>query len=154
MAIAKRIGEGQQAQPQPSFHGVSEGAQVKPCRAGGQRRSTTSRVVPIRLAGISSSLHSPDSRRTGTMQPQEPSMPIHVSEEQLRNAGDAPLRVTDPDTKEDYVVLKAAVFQQLSGIFGDDLHPSEAYAALHRTFSKDWGDPKMGDYDRYEDLKK
>ena len=40
------------------------------------------------------------------------------------------------------------------GLFGDDFHPGEAYPAIDRAFAEGWGDPKMDDYDRYEELKK
>jgi hypothetical protein len=35
----------------------------------------------------------------------------------------------------------------------DDWDPSVAYAAIDDAFSEGWSDPKMDDYDRYEELK-
>lgn len=34
-----------------------------------------------------------------------------------------------------------------------EFHPGEAYAAIDRAFAEGWNDPKMDDYDRYEELK-
>jgi hypothetical protein len=36
----------------------------------------------------------------------------------------------------------------------DDSRPGDAYPAVDRAFSEDWNEPKMDDYDRYEELKK
>jgi hypothetical protein len=38
-------------------------------------------------------------------------------------------------------------------LLGDDRHVNEAYPAINATFAAGWTDPKMDDYDRYEDLK-
>jgi hypothetical protein len=32
----------------------------------------------------------------------------------------------------------------------DDLDPAEAYAAINQVFAVEWDDPKMSDYDNYE----
>jgi hypothetical protein len=36
----------------------------------------------------------------------------------------------------------------------DDPHPSEAYPAIDQAFAEGWNDPKMDDYECYEELKK
>ena len=36
----------------------------------------------------------------------------------------------------------------------DDFQPREAYAAIDRSFAEGWSDPKMDDYDRYEQIKR
>ena len=35
-----------------------------------------------------------------------------------------------------------------------DFHVSDTYAAMDEAFAEGWNDPKMSDYDRYEDFKK
>ena len=70
---------------------------------------------------------------------------------ELAAAGGVPLRLTDPESKKEYVLLEADVFDQLRG---DDFQPSQAYAAIDRAFAEGWSDPKMDDYDRYEELKR
>jgi hypothetical protein len=50
------------------------------------------------------------------MKPEEPTM-IELTEEQRRHiqaAGEAPVRMTDPETMREYVVVPADVYEQLS----------------------------------------
>lgn len=63
-------------------------------------------------------------------------------------------RVLDPETRKIYFLISEEAFQRLQGLLGGDFHPSDAYPAMDRAFSEDWNDPKMDDYDRYEELKK
>ena len=62
--------------------------------------------------------------------------------------------VVDPRTSIEYVLVRADLYERMRGLLGEDFHPSEAYPAIDRAFSEAWEDPKMDDYDRYEDLKK
>lgn len=62
-------------------------------------------------------------------------------------------RVADPDTHQTYVLVREEVYERLKGLLGDDFHPSEAYPAIDRAFAANWDDPKMDDYDRYEELR-
>ena len=68
--------------------------------------------------------------------------------------GPEPARAVDPQTKAEYVLVPADLYERMKGLLGDDFHPSEAYPAMDRAFSEAWNDPKMDDYDRYEELKK
>jgi hypothetical protein len=65
-----------------------------------------------------------------------------------------PARAIDPETKQEYVLVRADIYERLKGVLGEDFHPSEAYPAVDRAFAEAWDDPKMDDYDRYEELKK
>ena len=62
--------------------------------------------------------------------------------------------VVDPDTNTEYVLVRADVYARLAGLLGGDVQPSEAYPAVDRAFAEGWNDPRMDDYDRYEELRK
>ncbi len=67
----------------------------------------------------------------------------------LRQAGGEPLRLIDPDTNQEYVLLRADTYDQVRSVL-DDLNPRDLYAALHRTLSDEgWDDPHMDEYNRY-----
>ena len=68
--------------------------------------------------------------------------------------GPEPARAIDPQSKQEYVLVRAEVYERLKGLLNEDFHPSEAYPAVDRAFAEAWDDPKMDDYDRYEKLKK
>lgn len=82
-------------------------------------------------------------------------MSIELNEQQQRavDAEPAP-RLVDPRSGTAYVLLRADIFERLQALLGDEIHPSDAYPTIDRAFAKDWNDPKMGDYDRYEKLRK
>ena len=80
---------------------------------------------------------------------------IELTQEQRRELeGMTVPRVLDPETRKTYVLVSEAAYERFKGLFGDDFHPGEAYPAIDRAFAEGWGDPKMDDYDRYEELKK
>ena len=85
-------------------------------------------------------------------------MNIELTEAQRRSiaeAGKTLPRVLDPGTNTTYVLVRADVFDRLQGILDDDFHPRDTYSAVDRAFAEGWiGDPKMDDYDRYEELKR
>ena len=80
---------------------------------------------------------------------------IELTEQQRQavHASEAPVRLVDPDTQESFVLVRADVYEQLKGLLGEDFQPSVAYPAVDRAFSEGWNDPKMDDYDRYEEEK-
>jgi hypothetical protein len=51
------------------------------------------------------------------------------------------------------VLVRKEVYQRLQAALSDNLAPSEAYPAIDRAFAPGWSDPKMDDYDRYEELR-
>jgi len=83
-------------------------------------------------------------------------MSLELTEEQCREVRGAekPVRMADPETNQQYVLLRAEVYDRLSELLGEDFQPKVAYPALDRAFAEGWQDPKMDDYDRYEELNK
>jgi hypothetical protein len=80
---------------------------------------------------------------------------IELTQDQRREleGSDVP-RVVDPQTRQTYVLLREEVYERIKGLLGGEFHPSEAYPAIDRAFAEGWDDPRMNDYDRYEDLKR
>jgi len=79
---------------------------------------------------------------------------IELTEEQrqaLRHE-EKPPRILDATTKTVYVLLPVDVYERLRGLLGDEDDVRATYPALDRTFAEGWSDPKMDDYDRYEEL--
>lgn len=72
--------------------------------------------------------------------------------QELAASGGAPIRLTDPQTKKEYIVLQADLYDQMKELLGNDFQPSHAYPAIDRAFAAGWSDPKMDDYDHYEDF--
>lgn len=80
---------------------------------------------------------------------------IDLTESQLHALDTEPEpRMVDPRNNTRYVLVRADLYERVKGLLGEDFHPSEAYPAIDRAFSDAWDDPKMDDYDRYEDLKR
>ena len=50
------------------------------------------------------------------------------------------------------MLLRLAVYDRLKVLLEQDYQPRDAYAAIDRAFAEGWDDPKMDDYDRYEEL--
>lgn len=76
-----------------------------------------------------------------------------LTDDQLRAVADQPgepVRLTDPATNRSFVLLPVEVYDRLVG----DVLPADAYPALDRAFAAGWDDPKMDDYDRYEEVRK
>lgn len=65
-----------------------------------------------------------------------------------------PPRLLDPRSKTAYVLVRADVYERCRSMLAENFHPSEAYPAIDRAFAEGWEDPRMDDYDRYEELKK
>jgi hypothetical protein len=78
-------------------------------------------------------------------------MMIELTEQQRHELGDAadPVRVVDPATKREFYLIRADLFARLQAVIGD-LEPRDAYPAVDRAFAPGWDDPKMADYDNYE----
>ena len=76
---------------------------------------------------------------------------IELTEEQRRELEKAEPVVMDPVTREEYVLVRREVYARLKAILTDDADQRDTYAAVDRAFAPGWDDPKMDDYDRYED---
>jgi hypothetical protein len=60
-----------------------------------------------------------------------------------------PVRLIDPDTNEEYVLLQAEVYEQLR-LSVTDLEPRSLYPALQRALKDEgWDDPQMDEYNQY-----
>jgi hypothetical protein len=82
-------------------------------------------------------------------------MNIELTEEQRHaiRVGEMPIRVVDPESKITYVRVRADLYERLQELLGGEWQPREAYPGIDRAFSEGWNDPKMADYDRYEEWK-
>jgi len=78
-------------------------------------------------------------------------MPKELQEAMHASHG-RPLRLTDPDTQAEYVLLQAEIYDQLQGLLYNEtsLTPDERRAVLiHAGLRAGWDDPEM---DVYNDL--
>ena len=48
-------------------------------------------------------------------------------------------------------MLPLAVYERLKDLLQDDCHPREAYPAIDRAFAEGWNDPKIDDYDHFDE---
>ena len=80
---------------------------------------------------------------------------IELTEEQVREVGETaqPIPVIDPVTKREFFLVRAEVLARLQA-GSDELDPRDAYPAIDRVFAMDWDDPKMSEYDNYEQNKR
>lgn len=63
-----------------------------------------------------------------------------------------PIRMVDPGTNEEYILVRAEVYERLGKLM--DIDPSDAYPLVDEAFREGWSDPKMADYDDYESRKR
>ncbi|HEV3263449.1 MAG TPA: hypothetical protein VG013_41825 [Gemmataceae bacterium] len=63
-----------------------------------------------------------------------------------------PLRMVDPQTNTEYVLIRKEVYERLEQLVG--LDPQAAYPLVDETFREGWDDPKMAEYDDYETRKR
>jgi hypothetical protein len=89
---------------------------------------------------------------------QERSMHLQLTEEDwraVRRALSEPIRLTDPETQEVYLLVRAGIFDRLRALVYDDgdFEPTMGYALADEVMKEDWDDPKMAEYDRYEEYK-
>jgi hypothetical protein len=67
----------------------------------------------------------------------------------LQQSGGIPIRLIDPDTNQQYVLMPAEVYDQIWSAHSD-LDPRDLYPALHRAWHDEgWDDPQMDEYNRY-----
>jgi len=86
-------------------------------------------------------------------------MSLELTEEERREVRQAdrnPVRLTDPETRQEYVLLPADVYDRLKSLLYDDrdFDPAMGYALADEVMKEDWDDPKMAEYDRYEEHKR
>jgi hypothetical protein len=81
---------------------------------------------------------------------------IELTEEQrraLNEPGGGPLRLTDPETHEEYVLVRANVFERLQEICDDSPWTDEEMELLAWEAGKLIGWEDMDEYDRYPEKK-
>jgi hypothetical protein len=81
-------------------------------------------------------------------------MSIALTDEQMREAERSLLRITDPRTGCEYVLVRAELYEHLQRALGEDFDLSAVYPAIDAAFAENWNCPKLDDYDRYEEFKK
>jgi hypothetical protein len=72
----------------------------------------------------------------------------------LSQSGSELVRAVDPATMTHYVLLRADLYERLRVLFDAESDVADSYPAVERAFAEGWNDPKMDDYDRYEELKR
>jgi len=60
------------------------------------------------------------------------------------------VRVLSPEIGEECVVVRADLFGRVDSLL-QSLDPRQAYPAIDEAWKEGWSDPKMADYDHYED---
>src|SRR5262245_37683750 len=66
-----------------------------------------------------------------------------------QNCGCEPVRLLDPETNQEYVLVPAESYRRIQALLSD-LDPRELYPALHRAMDQEgWNDLRMDEYNRY-----
>ncbi len=64
--------------------------------------------------------------------------------QEIQRAGEEPVRLADPETQTEYVLLKADVYARILTLLD---HTRSAYPLAMRVFGEDgWDDPQMDEY--------
>ncbi len=80
---------------------------------------------------------------------------IELTQEQRRElSGTGVPKAVDPETRQTYVLVREEVYERMKNRIDGEFQPSDAYAAIDRAFAEGWNDPRMDDYDRYDELKR
>ena len=74
--------------------------------------------------------------------------------DELTQNGKDSMKVIDPVTNTEYLLIRADAFERLRGLIDGDFDVSDAYAAIDEALAEGWNHPKMSDYDHYEYFKK
>ncbi len=69
----------------------------------------------------------------------------------LQAAGAQPLRLLDPDTQTEYVLLPADVYERKVGGDADDDLAATYRAQIESAAAAGWDEPAMSDYDNYDE---
>jgi hypothetical protein len=70
----------------------------------------------------------------------------------LQTHPDEPVRLVDPQTQAEYVLIRKEIYEQLEQLVA--LDPKASYPLVDETFREGWEDPKMAEYDDYEARKR
>lgn len=80
---------------------------------------------------------------------------IEMTDEQAQavaQAGEA--EILDPKTHTAYVLVRKDLYERLKSLLAADDGPQTAYPLADEVFREDWDDPKMAEYDRYDEHKR
>jgi hypothetical protein len=82
-------------------------------------------------------------------------MSIELTGEHWRSARQTPVRVMDPETSREYVVVRAEIFDQLQALVAEHVfNVRDAYPLMDAVAAKEgWDDPEMAEYDEYPEPK-
>jgi hypothetical protein len=61
--------------------------------------------------------------------------------------------VLPPEVGEQCVVVRSDVYDRVRHLV-ENIDPADAYPAIDEAWKEGWDDPKLADYDRYEEYKK
>jgi hypothetical protein len=88
--------------------------------------------------------------------PMTPELPHDLRQAVHQLGGTQPLRVVDPDTSTEYVLLRADVFEKVQAVLHEDeADLAETYSAQSEAASSaGWDEPEMADYDHYDENRK
>jgi hypothetical protein len=71
--------------------------------------------------------------------------------QEIRKAGEAPVRLSDPETQMEYVIVKADVYDRICALADDT---TVAYPLAMKVFGSDgWDDPQMDEYNALDPRK-
>jgi hypothetical protein len=83
---------------------------------------------------------------------------IELTEEQrraLRQSGESPPTVLDPETRIPYVLVRKDVYERLKGLLEDDWPPEARLQLLAESGRRaGWDAPEMDAYDSYDENQK
>jgi hypothetical protein len=71
---------------------------------------------------------------------------------EMQAAGELPLRLTDPQTSREYVLVPAELYDRIRGVLYDDdeFRPADAYPLIDKVLAKSgWDDPEMDIYNDF-----
>jgi hypothetical protein len=72
--------------------------------------------------------------------------------QELRRTNKTEVRLADPDTGQEYVIVRAEVYDRLRSVLGDDWIPEEQLRLLAESGQRaGWDDPAMDVYDNYDE---
>jgi hypothetical protein len=77
-------------------------------------------------------------------------MSIELTRDQLKTADTAPLRVTDPETRQEYILIRKETYERMQELLYDDSPwTDEEMELLAWEAGKSAGWEEMDEYDRY-----
>lgn len=76
---------------------------------------------------------------------------MNLTLDQLKTVQDGePLRFVAPEMRQEFVVVRADVFDRVQQLFdSEDFEPGQALPLVWQAMKRDWEDPAMDAYDNY-----